>query len=366
MTGTTAVSTNPFDDPATTLVPIRDEEEQEDDLEKPKSESPSILETSTNPFDDPALLLPAAPTDSATTSEETTDATTDLDIEEPPSPEAQENNPDNKNDKPYINPFDEEDPTHGTDQQQSPQPEKGSLLPMGDDNRDRYEHSDEEDSVKSMLEMMENKEDYRNSQKPRHKSLRHKARDSLTKTWRSTAWRWTSIGGGGIDDLSDDASDDMFFDDDESYDCIALSALKSAGIDVESLRSDRHRKLVSAPDEGGDDDDLSKSSDGTQTTKNTHGTISNRSQSRSVLAPRRKKYVFLVGSFLALVLFLGILVLSYSLYALRHEDTEELSIFTREFWKNDVLDTLLFWKKQEDDGHGVVVDSDGLDNGPLH
>jgi hypothetical protein len=203
--------------------------------------------------------------------------------------------------------------------------------PLGDNynNRDRYDGADiEDDSVQSMLEMMETKDDPGNNipgnkylvNSKNNKSLRSKARGSLPN------FRWGSppslLGG-----MSDDKSL-------ASYDCIALSSLKkvlrnedTATVDssvVENNDDNDEESMRSKPTRVRSGDDDAKS-DGTTSTKNTvNGSDDNLQQTTpsqsKFLGRRRMKYMILLASFLAILLLLGILVLSYSLYALRNEE----------------------------------------------
>ena len=204
--------------------------------------------------------------------------------------------------------------------------------PLGDNynNRDRYDGADiEDDSVQSMLEMMETKDDPGNNvpgnkylvNTKNNKSLRSKARGSLPN------FRWGSppslLGGMSGDDKSL-----------ASYDCIALSSLKkvlrnedTATVDssvVENNDDNDEESMRSKPTRVRSGDDDAKS-DGTTSTKNTvNGPNDNLQQTTpsqsKFLGRRRMKYMILLASFLAIMLLLGILVLSYSLYALRNEE----------------------------------------------
>jgi hypothetical protein len=305
-------NTNPFEDRSTDTDSDHDNKEQN-------------TITDTNPFDDPAMNLDSID----------------------PDPEEQQQT--TTTPKTSTNPFD--DPTNT-----STSTKKGTA-PMGDNkkkkNHDRYDGDDgEDDSVQSMLEMMETKNDPNNkylvnNNNNINRSLQSKARGSLAK------WRWRSppsiLGGMSDDDKSL-----------ASYDFIALSSLKNM------LRNEDTATSISSVVENDDDDEESLrskptsvrsgdddvKSDGTTSTKNT----GNRSdaglqQSQSPLRGRRRmKYIILLASFLAILLLLGILVLSYSLYALRNEEDEDLSVFTRNFWNEELSKTLAFWKEDENEG----------------
>lgn len=319
-TETPPTSTNPFED-----------ETMKDLIESQEDEAaiPDLPGTSTNPFDDPtttALLDPeiavADPTD---------------------TPEACTNPIDDSNEQTgqtstSKNPFDDGASSSAAEEGANP----------GKEVRDRFDCAFDDDSVQSMLEMMETKDDPKYKNKSLAKSLRNKAKGSMNK------WRWKYLGGTTYDDDDDDNTDGQDEESVESYDCIALSSLKEKlrnfsapngddddfDFDIESLRS--------KPRSDKTDDEKSV---GTTTTKNTtHGSDDIVSASyRNQLRRRRLKYMYLFATFFAILLLLGITVLSYSLYALRQEgEDENLSIFTRQFWREEVPKSLAFWKKDND------------------
>lgn len=65
--------------------------------------------------------------------------------------------------------------------------------------------------------------------------------------------------------------------------------------------------------------------------------------------PRFRYYTIIFGSFFAILLLIGILVMGYLLYALRNEEDEDAqAFFTADFWKNDVKNALTFWQTNDD------------------
>ena len=212
------------------------------------------------------------------------------------------------------------------------------------------DEDEDDDSVKSMLEMMDFMNDPENRNK--NESLKVKARRSLKK------WKWKSPPS-LLGEMSDDDGDEKSM---VSYDCIALSslrAMKRSGGKVKNYNENDEESVFSKPrsvlGKGCDDDDYDDAkSQSTTSTKNTgHGSDADAdadadSPSQKQRNPKRKlRYILPLACFLAIVLLLGILILGYSLYALRQDEDEDLSIFTKEFWKEQVPRTLAFWKQDE-------------------
>lgn len=67
-------------------------------------------------------------------------------------------------------------------------------------------------------------------------------------------------------------------------------------------------------------------------------------------SPKRRRFqcIMCAGCVLAFILLMGIAMLGYTLYAIRHEDEGALSLFTREFWGN-AGDKIAFWKKKDEE-----------------
>lgn len=256
-----------------------------------------------------------------------------------------------------TNPFGDDASNNETSPDQ--EDERSNRDPTGlflDENRDSYRFGGDDDSVNSMLEMMDTKNDPQNRLK-NQPSLQTKARRSLNK-WRLkySVPPPSLLGEMSTNDEDGDGDGDARNDHDDytigSYDCIALSSLReklrtrgtsktsstSEETDAESLRSN--------PKSFGSDDGKSGATTATITDE------SNGSINESF--PIRKHgqlYTGIMACFLALILLLGIVVLSYSLYALRQPDDEEITVFTAEFWKEDVPKALAFWKDEDDSGN---------------
>lgn len=261
-------------------------------------------ETSTNPFDDPVVA--------------------------------------NKDESP-INPFDD--------------PNKDIATPHPDtEHRDRfYECNADDDSVRSMLEMMETKNDPSEQNETTTSVRKKKPRRSRNR------WKWMSSQTPQNRNKEDVEEVESLV----SYDCIALSSLKTkltsgwgninSAIDIEDNDDDDD---VGVGDEESQRSKPTSFSEGTTTTKNTgngcdsHGAAGGADLhvDRNFKSPPKLKYVIPLACFLAIMLSLGILVLSYSLYALRQEDGGEgLTIFSSGFWRKEVPKTLAFWKKDTED-----------------
>jgi len=299
-------TTNPFDDQPTTEVK---HSENAAPFVDPAMEVIPEDANPTNPFDDPAMDFH------------------NTDCSNPPK-------------KTYMNPFED--------------PEAAIVKPPLDEKiRDRYDIADDDDSVRSMLEMMETMHDPKQKYLEKVRSLRSQvARGSFTKTWKT---RW--MPGGSKKGAASDDDESL-----ESYDCIALSSLREMKRKGDSSKGNLHEDIESSTRSKSrslsNSSDGDKSSDGTHTTKNT---VSGSDTALTPLSssrrgyfnnnPKRMTYIILLASFLALILFIGILVLSYSLHALRNEEDSEL--YTREFWKKDLPDTLAFWKKDND--HEIIL-----------
>lgn len=332
----TGTSTNPFvEDPTKDPTSIDKNTGTDSDLEQGNT-TPAIAATAaTNPFEEVALE------DFDSNNSEPDPVTSTNPFDDPVPVVAK------KNESP-INPFDD--------------PAKDIATPHPDtEHRDRfYECDADDDSVRSMLEMMETKNDPSQQNKPaRSNSLRKKKpRRSLNR------WRWMSP---PQNHHQEDVEEEESL---ESYDCIALSSLKKK---LTSGWGDSKNDIDIEEDNDDDDDDVdvgdeesqhskpTSLSDGTTTTKNTgngsdsHGAegATNSLVAQNFKSHLRLKYVFPLACFLAIVLLLGILILSYSLYALRQEDGGEgLTIFTSEFWRKEVPKTLAFWKEDAEDASG--------------
>ena len=246
---------------------------------------------------------------------------------------------------------------NASDNETSPdqEDERSTRDPTGlfpDENRDCYRFGGDDDSVNSMLEMMDTKDDPATRLK-NQPSLQTKARRSLNK-WRLkySVPPPSLLGEMGTND--EDGDGDARSDHDDytigSYDCIALSSLR------EKLRTRGTRKTSNTNEET-DEESLRSStkSFGSDDGKSdaTTATITDESNgSITESFPIRNHgqiYTGILACFLALILLLGIVVLSYSLYALRQPDGEESTVFTAEFWKEEIPKALAFWKDDEDD-----------------
>jgi len=286
----TATSTNPFDALSNDIIPNHEA------LTDPEAQAYTM-----NPFDDDAAVI-----DDFVNEDENTDKENSQEKLEEKTPQT------------YINPFD--DPANLLPED----PNKAKSMPDKTEERVRYaSEEDDEDSVQSMLEMMEAKNKPEQQQQLNDGWNTNSSKNSIRKKAKEVAkWSWKSpaslLGG-----LKDDDDEDSV----ESYDCIALSSLK------DKLRTGTGNAF---DEESGETDDSDTKSDGTGTTKN---------ESESGLSPPTHsrirnldmKYVIPLASFLAVLLLLGIIALSYSLYSVRNE--EHVSVFTRDFWKNDEIDS---------------------------
>ena len=215
-----------------------------------------------------------------------------------------------------------------------------------EEHRECYRFGGEENSVNSMLDMMDTKDDPETRRK-NQPSLRTKARRSLNKLkWNYGAPPVFLVGDKKTNNDNDDDHDDFTIG---SFDCIALSSLR-----------EKLKLRTKIKNENDDDDEESmrskpKSEDGkSQTTTVTITDESNGSITTSY--PIRKRgsiYTTILACFLGFVLLLGIVILSYTLYALRQQeqDGEEVTVFAAEFWKEEVPKALAFWR-DDDDGNG--------------
>jgi len=318
----------------------------------PASEDPTIDLATSQPDNEAPNTMPDTITNTNTNTNPFEDPITDL-ATALPDPEAPDTNTNTNNTNPFVDPiidFATPDPGTTTRARGS---SNHSIPPCDDDD------DDESDSVRSMLEMMETKD------RPRHNPANKSKSRRSDETRGSAKWRWKSppslLGRNRDDDDDDEGEED---DDDaslRSYDCIALASLRA--MTHPKRRGDSNRNssdeeddeesLRSKPTGFRNDDDDDAKSDGTTTTKNS-GNRSEDDVPSSPWHPRNRrrtelKYIVLFASFLATLLLLGILVLSYSLYALRHEEYDEnLSIFGKDFWRKDIPNTIAFWEK--DDG----------------
>jgi hypothetical protein len=315
-----------------------------------------MVETNTNPFDDLATNVaicdieePIVASPESGDAKPFEDEATDSEAEEEEDYGFEELNSDKELDtKPpavSTNPFDDDGDGDDDDADQvTPDDAENGAVPLGD-KRNRFNFDgDDGDSVQSMLEMMQTK----------HRTVNNKKK-LLSKAIRSrmTKWKWTSNGhvqgensGSKNNDNDDDDDDD---DSQMSYDCIALDSLKDKlrnGETRENIFDDMDDDIESTRSKSRGDD---AKSDGTPTTKNSGNESDGASPEGKQLQRRlNMKYVIPLASFLAIVLLLGIIILSYALYALRKEDGEDLSVFTKEFWNEDLPEALAFWKKGDE------------------
>lgn len=288
----------------------------------------------TNPFEDPTTDISRPDPDGEIASP----SMNIVDIEE------QDKTPKTHTTNPFDDDASDDETSSDQDNERSTRDPTGLFL---DENRDCYRFGGDDDSVNSMLEMMENKDDPQTRLK-NQPSLQTKARRSLNK-WRLkySLPSPSLLGEMSTNDEDDDV--DVRNDRDDytigSFDCIALSSLR------EKLRTRGKSKAINTNEEDDEESLRSKSDDGksdatTATiTDESNGSITEPSSIRN----HGQIYTGILACFLALILLLGIVVLSYSLYALRQPDGEEITVFTAEFWKEEVPKALAFWK-EEDDG----------------
>jgi len=310
-----------------------------------------MVETSTNPFDDfDDVEEPIVASPESGDAKPFEDEATDSEPEEDDDYGFEELNSDKEPDtKPLVvstNPFDDDGEGDGDDDdadQATPDDAENGAAPLGD-KRNRFNFDgDDGDSVQSMLEMMQTKHRTVNNNK---KLLSKAIRSRMTK------WKWASNGhvqGGNSVSKNNDDDDDDDDDSQMSYDCIALDSLKDKlrnGETRENIFDDMDDDIESTRSKSRGDD---AKSDGTPTTKNSGNESDGASPEGKQLQRRlNMKYVIPLASFLAIVLLLGIIILSYALYALRKEDGEDLSVFTKEFWNEDLPKALAFWKKDDE------------------
>eukprot|EP00536_Pseudo-nitzschia_multiseries_P011664 jgi/Psemu1/289828/fgenesh1_pg.410_\ len=161
----------------------------------------------------------------------------------------------------------------------------------------------------------------------------------------------------------EDAVQSIEMSDDVSFSC--MSRLTTWSRVSQTTESQQHDEEIIAI-RGDFDDDNDAKTTGTNSTDDTiqnSSSLSSQPGSTSSVdskRPRRRfKCTVTVAICLAMLLLTGIIALGATLYEIRNDNGESLSMFSTDFWRVQVKNTLTFWKKEDEPGEDYLAMIDG-------